>query len=156
MTESMRFEEANKIVNSYVKWSAAAGVIPVPIWDATAVSGVQLKMLHALSKHYGLEFRPQLVRSLIGSLLGGVSSRFLAYGGIGSTIKSIPGVGTLFGLVAMPISSAATAYALGKVFIKHFEMGGTFLDFNPNSSREYFQKELEHTKAAPETDKKTK
>lgn len=147
MAETARFEEANKIVNTYVKWSAAAGIIPVPIWDVAAVSGVHLKMLHALSKHYNSEFSSQLGRKLLGSLVSGVSSRILAYGSVGGAVKAIPGVGTLVGMVAMPISSAAMAYALGKVFIKHFEMGGTLLDFDPNSSREYFHQEIENAKA---------
>lgn len=148
MTETL--EGANKIVSRYVKWSAGAGIIPFPVWDIAAVSATQIKMLHALANHYNVEFKKELVRSILGSLLGGVSSRILAYGSVGQVAKSVPGVGTLFGMIAMPITSAASAYAVGKVFIKHFEMGGTFLDFNTSSSREYFEKELaEKTQAPP-------
>ncbi|MCB9294770.1 MAG: hypothetical protein H6559_16855 [Lewinellaceae bacterium] len=40
-------------------------------------------------------------------------------------------------------STAAAAYALGKVFTQHFDQGGTLLDFDPVKSREFFEKEFE-------------
>jgi lipoate-protein ligase A len=43
------------------------------------------------------------------------------------------------------IGGAAT-YAIGRVFIQHFESGGTFLDFNPEKVREYFKEQFERGK----------
>ena len=37
----------------------------------------------------------------------------------------------------------ATTYAVGKVFIQHFEMGGTLLNFNPDEVRKYFQEQYQ-------------
>ena len=34
-------------------------------------------------------------------------------------------------------------YALGKVFIQHFAAGGTFLSFDPEAVRDYFQTQLQ-------------
>ena len=40
----------------------------------------------------------------------------------------------------------ATTYAVGKVFIEHFESGGTFLDFDPEKMRDHFQELYEEGK----------
>ena len=43
----------------------------------------------------------------------------------------------------MVLTSGASTWALGKVFIQHFESGGTFLDFNPEKVREYYKVQFE-------------
>ena len=41
----------------------------------------------------------------------------------------------------MPVLSAGATYAIGQAFIKHFESGGTLLDFNPPDYRELVKSE---------------
>jgi uncharacterized protein (DUF697 family) len=50
----------------------------------------------------------------------------------------VPIIGTVLGGVSMSLFSGAATYAIGKIFIQHFEAGGTFLDFNPITVKEYF------------------
>ena len=38
---------------------------------------------------------------------------------------------------------SVSTWALGKVFIQHFESGGTFLDFDPEEVKEYFKAQFE-------------
>ena len=47
---------AHKIVKRYMFWSAGAALVPVPVADLIAVSGVQLKMLADISKVYNIPF----------------------------------------------------------------------------------------------------
>jgi uncharacterized protein (DUF697 family) len=141
-----RLAKAHEIVNYYWKWSAGAGLIPVPLLDVAAVTGVQLKMINELAKLYGIPFKKDLAKSSIGSLLGAVTAPVLAAGSIGllgPALKVLPGVGTLLGAVATPTFNAAATYALGRVFVQHFESGGTFLDMDPEKVREHFQREFE-------------
>jgi uncharacterized protein (DUF697 family) len=141
---------AQDIVSNYVWWSAGAGLLPFPVLDLAAVTGVQLRMLSRLSKLYGYEFSENLGKSLIGSLLGSVVPANLARGVVGSLIKAVPVVGPLAGLVTQPAFSGAATYAIGMVFIRHFEEGGTLLDFDPVKRRAYFeQKYNEHKKHSP-------
>jgi len=51
--------------------------------------------------------------------------------------------GQPLGGVAVSLAGATATYALGRVFTQHFDQGGTLLDFDPISSREYFEKEYE-------------
>jgi hypothetical protein len=36
-------------------------------------------------------------------------------------------------MIAMPVAATAATYAIGTVFVKHFESGGTFLTINMRS-----------------------
>ncbi|MBW8727322.1 MAG: DUF697 domain-containing protein [Inquilinus limosus] len=132
---------ALRIVNSYMGWSAGAGLIPLPGIDLAAISGVQLKMVHALSKLYGLPFSRDAAKSVIGALVGGGSTYILA-APVGSIVKAVPVVGLIAGALTQPALAAATTYALGKVFIQHFETGGNLLNFNADDLRRYYSEQL--------------
>jgi uncharacterized protein (DUF697 family) len=143
-------QQARKIVKNYMWWSMGAGLIPVPFVDLVAVSGVQLKMLGEISKIYGVEFQENRGKALIAALIGYVVPSTLSFGSVGSLLKAIPLVGTLVGAPSMVLFCGASTYALGKVFIQHFESGGTFLSFDPAKVKEHFQKEFEEGRALAE------
>lgn len=134
-----------KHVKKYMWWSMGAGLIPVPLLDLGAVAGVQLKMLHRLSQNYGVKFKKNIGKSIIATLTGTITADVLRRSALTSFIKSIPLVGFI-GSVSMPIYAGAITYAIGKVFIQHFESGGTFLDFDPQKVKDYFAKLYEDGK----------
>ncbi len=136
--EMTRDEKADAIVRSYMLWSMAGGVAPF-LLDTIIVSGVQVKMLHTLAKLYDVPFTQNMGKSVIASLAGGVSAGSVSRGGLGSALKMIPVIGPLVGCVAMPVLAGASAYAIGKLFIQHFESGGTFLNFDPSKMRGHFE-----------------
>lgn len=140
---SERSIDATRIVKKYMWFSGGAGLIPIPYLDLAAVSGVQLKMVADISKFYGVPFQANRGKAAIGSLVGFVLPHATACGLIGSTLKAIPLVGALAGAPAMALFCGAYAWALGNVFIQHFESGGTFLDFNPDEVKEYFRTQFE-------------
>jgi uncharacterized protein (DUF697 family) len=140
---SEKEQKALKTVKSFMWWSMGAGLIPVPFVDLAAVSGVQIKMLAELSKIYGIEFHESRGKALTGALLGSIVPGAMSFGAVGSLLKAIPVVGALAGVPSMVVFCGASAWALGKVFIQHFESGGTFLDFDPDKVKEYFKKQFE-------------
>jgi uncharacterized protein (DUF697 family) len=123
--------------------SAGAGLIPIPWVDLTAIAGVQLKVLAELSKIYDVPFRKNCGKAAIASLTSFLLPHAMAFGAVGSLIKLIPIVGTVPGAVWQSMISGAYTWALGNVFIQHFESGGTFLDFDGEKVREYFQAQFE-------------
>jgi uncharacterized protein (DUF697 family) len=143
---SEREQRALGAVKNYVWLAMGAGLIPVPLADWVAVSGVQLKMLAAISVIYEVPYRANTGKAVIASMCGFILPHTLAFGWIGSVIKAIPVVGVLAGMPAMALFSGASAYALGKVFIQHFESGGTFLNFEPEQVKTYFQEQFEEGK----------
>ena len=136
-------QKALKTVKNYMWWTMGAGLVPVPILDLVAVSGAQLKMLAELSKIYDVPFEKNRGKAIVGSLVGFVLPHSLSYGIVFSLLKAAPLVGSVAGGSSMVLLSGASAWALGKVFIQHFESGGTFLDFDPERVREYFKAQFE-------------
>jgi len=139
--ENLRTENANSIVKNHMIWSMGAGFIPVPIADFFAVSAIQLDMIRQLSKLYDIDFKETEGKAMITALTGSGLARIGA-----RAIKFIPGVGTVLGGVTLAILSGGTTYALGEVFKKHFETGGTFLDFDPSRLKAYFDEKFEKGK----------
>jgi uncharacterized protein (DUF697 family) len=136
-----RTVNANNIIKNHMIWSMGAGFIPVPFADFFAVSAIQLDMIRQLSKLYEVDFAQTkgkaFVTALTGSGLAGLGAR---------AIKIIPGVGSVIGGVTLAVLSGASSYALGEVFKKHFETGGTFLDFDPSRLKKYYDEKFEKGK----------
>jgi uncharacterized protein (DUF697 family) len=87
-------------------------------------------MLRRLSQIYEVQFSENRGKSLIAALAGALLPSASTIG-IVSSVKAVPFLGSIVGGLAMPVLSAGAAYAIGQAFIKHFESGGTLLDFNP-------------------------
>lgn len=138
---SIHEESALRVVNRYSLYSAAAGLIPMPVFDMAAVTAIQLKMLKDLADLYRIRYQEDLGKGVVSALLGGIVSSKLAWGAAGSFIKGLPVVGQILGIFVSPAFASASTYAVGKVFIQHFESGGTFLDLDPDKVREHFNRE---------------
>ena len=131
--DDMRSQEANRIVKNHVIGSMGLSLVPIPLVDLVALSGIQLKMLHNLAKLYRVPFSENLGKSLIMALVGGVMPTSTAIT-LASFAKAIPGLGTATGMVSVSVLGGATTYAIGSVFTQHFETGGTLLDFDPKKN----------------------
>jgi uncharacterized protein (DUF697 family) len=129
---------ASKLVDRFAIWSGVAGLVPVPVVDVLAVGGLQLQMLRRLSQVYGVPFSENRGKSLIASLVGATIPTSSGIGAA-SALKIVPIIGTIASAFVAPVLSAGATYAIGKVFIQHFESGGTLLDFNPPSYREFIK-----------------
>lgn len=136
---------AENMVKNFVLGSMGVGFIPIPIVDFLAVGGLQLGMLKKLSTLYGAEFSKSRAKNFISALVGSITPLIFA-GPAASLIKLIPVVGWGLGAASMPIVSGASTYALGKVFVKHFESGGTFLNFEPGRMKKYYKEKFEEGK----------
>lgn len=149
-------QETDRIIREHVGWSCAGGLLPVPLLDIAAVTGVQIRLVRELSLHYKVTFKEHATRNIIASLIGGVGSAAVGRGIFCSVLKAVPVVGAIGGLISAPIVAGAATYALGKVFVEHFETGGTLLDFDSKEMRSYFEEKLkEGQKVARETWDKT-
>jgi uncharacterized protein (DUF697 family) len=141
-----KVHEANEIVKKYMVGSVVVGLVPLPWVDMIALTALQLKMLHRLANLYGIEFSENRGKSLITSLLGGGVPVSFSRNVI-NWLKSVPFYGQVTGMISMFVFGSASTYAVGKVFIQHFESGGTFLTFDPQKVADYYAKQLEVGKA---------
>jgi uncharacterized protein (DUF697 family) len=134
---------AEETVKKYMTVAMGVGLIPVPIVDMAALAAVQLQLVSRLAKHYEVDFSGELGRSLIASLLGGGSSVLASTTASRFVARLIPLQGWLPVAMSTALFAGASTYAVGKVFIQHFESGGTFLTFDPEKVRQYYAQELQ-------------
>jgi uncharacterized protein (DUF697 family) len=141
VASEMRRLKCDMTISKHVAASIGAGFIPVPIVDFALITGIQVDLLYRLCKIYEIKFSKEVARSVLASLVGaavpGFQSTLFASG-----MKFIPGVGTAAALLATPTLSAATTYAVGRVFVQHLESGGTLLTFDAMKMREHFEMAL--------------
>ncbi len=137
-----RIKHADTIIRNHMIWSMGAGLIPVPIADFFAVSAIQLDMVRQLCKLYEVDFKENEMKAIITALV----SSGLAKAGARSAIKFIPGLGSVLGGVAMSVLSGGSSYALGEVFKRHFETGGTILDFDMERLKKLYNEKFEKGK----------
>jgi uncharacterized protein (DUF697 family) len=142
VSERPRTAKAMQSIRRHVPWAAGAGVLPLPGVDLAGIAAVQLHLMADLAELYAVPFRREAAKSLAATLMATLLERGIA-GGLGSVAKLVPGVGTLLGLAVLPGLAAAGTYALGRVFLMHFESGGTFLDFDPAKAEAHFRAEFD-------------
>jgi uncharacterized protein (DUF697 family) len=133
---------AEQSIKSHMLAAAAVGVLPMPLVELAVMAGVHLKLLRSLAKIYEVEFSNQIGKSAIGALVGSDLSVTLS----ASLAKALPGPGWVVGAASGALLGAASTYALGKVFVQHFESGSTFLTFDPAKVRGYYTQEFEQGK----------
>jgi uncharacterized protein (DUF697 family) len=132
---------ALQIVNRHSLYAGGIGLVPIPLVDVVGSMAVQVHLISELSKHYGIEFAENRVKGFITALVGSLAPLPLATGLVGPIVRSLPIIGGVLGAFALPAVNGAVTYAVGKVFIQHFESGGTFLNFDPDKVRDYFKQE---------------
>jgi uncharacterized protein (DUF697 family) len=148
-------DEAHDLIKKSMYASIAAGLVPVPVFDFLAVTGIQLEMLRRLSHLYGVTFMEGKGKNALAALIGG-SFPSSVTPLVVSLVKAIPIVGSTVGALSLPLIAGASTYAVGKVFIQHFESGGTFLTFDPEQVRTYYAEQFKEGKtvaASAETKK---
>lgn len=144
-----RLQQAEAIIRTNTLWAVGAGAIVIPGVDVVAASAVQLKTLKNLSDLYGVKFSEGIAKKVVSTLLvslGGIAAGM----GVASLIKLIPGVGSVLGLLTLPLTAAAFTHALGRVYLMHLESGGTLLDFDPKKMQEHFKSEYEKSRRVVE------
>ena len=136
-----RLASARSLVKNYVLAAAGIGLLPVPLLDLAGIMALQIKLVHGLALHYGVPFKNSVAQSLVASLLSGPSS-FLLAKGLASLAKAVPVLGTLGGGGAVAVTSASVTYAVGEVFVMHFESGGSLLDIDRVKAKALFKRKL--------------
>lgn len=131
------------IVKRNMIWSAGVGFLPIPLVELVAITAVQVKLIKELSDHYDVPFSADLARSSVVSLLSSLGGMAISKVLAASLLRVVPVLGQVAAAVTLPVVSAGVSYAIGRVFISHFEMGGTLLDFDPEAVRDHFKSEFQ-------------
>jgi uncharacterized protein (DUF697 family) len=138
-------EVLEKLLRQHVWGAIGVGLVPIPIVDLVGLTGVQLNLIRKLAQLYEVPFFKEPVRNLLSSLISSTLSAAIAPG-VASLTKFIPIIGSSVGVLSMSLVGSASTYAVGKVFIRHFASGGTFLTFNVENVKTYYDEMFEEGK----------
>lgn len=146
MTEqTTRIDTAESIVKKYMLGSLGIGIVPYPVIDMAVLAGLQLKMLHSLSKVYKIELSDELARQVLTSCLSSATSVSLSLN-VTDLLRFLPVYGWLIKGVSTSAFAGAFTFAIGKLYIQHFESGCTFLTLDPQQVKDYFAAQFEQGK----------
>ena len=147
-----REERVAKIIKSTATWSVASAAIPLPWVDLAALAGVQTKMIIDISDQYGQKPSGEIVRSTVSVLLGTLIPAGAAGAMLSSGLKMVPGLGSIAGFASLAALGAAATYAIGTIFVKHFESGGTISSFSAEEVTEDLKEEFSKSKGKGATE----
>jgi uncharacterized protein (DUF697 family) len=139
--DSAAVEEALKTVERYSKIAAGVGLLPTFVLNFAAVLAVQITMISKIAKIFHVSNDKERIRRSILTLLGSVLTSSVGHG-IGLAVASVPAVlaSTVLSFVLAPALAYSLTSALGRVFVMHFQSGGTLLTFDPKLVRAHFIK----------------
>lgn len=139
---SERMARNQDLVRNHALTAAGIGLIPLPAVDFVALTALQVNLLRKLSSYYDVPFTEEIGKKVVGALIAGYAPVAFAMP-VASLLKAIPLIGQTTGALAASAIAGASTYATGKVFIQHFESGGTFLNFDPVAVREYYREQFQ-------------
>lgn len=139
-------QQAIKLTKRYSLWAAGGGLIPVIGLDIVAIIAAQVKLVREITKVYEVDFKEERAKTIVTTLISGLGIVPIGTGILFSVVKVLPLVGPLAATVALPASAGAITYATGKIFIKHFEKGGSLLDFKAEKMKAAYKALFEEGK----------
>ncbi len=126
---------ARVAVRDYALYVAATTFVPGALLSSIAVSGLHLKMLARLSKLYAVPFSQEPARAVLAAGSGGLLSLFLSSNPVTKIARdfftaTVPWIAVPVRLLAEPAIMGGYSYLLGHAFIRHYENGGHYLNFD--------------------------
>lgn len=137
---------AQNIVKNHMASGGAMALLPIPIFDFASLAGTQVSLVKKLAQHYDVKFDEKTAKTVLVSLFSGAIP-LVTVVGLSSVAKIIPGIGSIGGGISMSMLSGALIYAVGQVFIKHFEQGGTLENFDSTQWISSFKQSFEAQRA---------
>ena len=137
---------ALNIVDRHAMYAAGAGLLPVPLIDSAAIAGVQFAMVRSLADHYSVPFSHERAKAVVSAIAGSVAPVSAGRTAMRFLMNHVPIAGTLFAYATVSVFASAVTFAVGRVFIRHFEAGGSLDDIDVEQSRQHVAGDLERSR----------
>jgi len=121
---------ADEIISRHM-WAAggAAGINPIPLLDIAGGSAITVKMVLELARLYKqpidadtvVKMLEQLGKNLV-AMVGATAAAPAVASGIGSLMKTVPGIGTIAGGLVQGVVQALVTRWIGNVFVTYFQV----------------------------------
>jgi uncharacterized protein (DUF697 family) len=123
-----RLSRAHAIVERHATYSAAGGLIPVPIANVAGVTAIIVRMVKMLSQLYDVPFERDRARAIVVAMVGGAMPTGLA-AVASSTLQYLVPMSGIVGLAVSSVAAVASTRSIGLVFIEHFEGRAPLRDY---------------------------
>ncbi len=130
------------LIQRRIWWSAGAGLVPIPLAEVVAITAIQIRLIKDLADLYQLDFDQERAKSVVITLLGGLGSVSLGKITALGLLRFLPGIGIPAASVSVSAFATGVTYAIGIVFLTHFEQGGTLGDLDPDQAKALFKASL--------------
>lgn len=135
-------QRADTCIRNHVLAAMGIGLIPSFVIEVAGVTGIEVKLIQDLARIYSFPVPGKLIAyKILISLILTVGPLYLAVR-MQSAVKSVPVLGHAAYAGFMAVSNGAAVYAVGKIFQKHYESGGTFLGRGSGEIRQAFADNL--------------
>lgn len=139
--------QADVQIKNHVLIATTLGLVPLPVFDLALLVGNQIAMVRGLSQLYDVAFDKLRARAIVMSLVAG-SAPVVTVVGLSSGAKLMPGIGSLLGSGSVAVGGGALTYAVGQVFVQHFEGNGNLCDVDLAAMRRLFARKVKEGEAA--------
>jgi uncharacterized protein (DUF697 family) len=152
-TMEPREAAAMQIVYRYMAVSAGAALIPLAGLDVVTLAGVHVSLIKRLCDHYEIDFSEHAARNVLIAVFASIGPGVVGSLAGRRVLRALPAAIGPFGWALMSASSAVFSYGIGRLFIHHFEAGGTLLTFDAERLHDVFfhPRADRPTSAAPAT-----
>jgi uncharacterized protein (DUF697 family) len=123
-----RQSRARAIVERHANYSAAGGIIPLPLANIASITAIIVHMVKALSELYGVPYERDRARTIVIGLVGGTMPTGLSTVTASTLFYIVPGA-NLIGLAVSSVAASACTRSIGQIFVERFESGATLADF---------------------------
>lgn len=141
-----RAPKAHNVIRKFAFGSMGVGLVPLPAVDMALLATTQLAMLRALAEIYGVEFSRDKAKAVSSALVAGGASVFVSNNVALVLLAKLSIPVAAAAILSGSVLAGASTFALGRVFVEHFESGGTFLTLDPDQARGTYQEQLEKGK----------
>jgi uncharacterized protein (DUF697 family) len=122
-----RRARAEAIVRRHAAYAAVGGIMPLPLLSFAGVTAIILRMVKALSDHYGVPFERDRARAIVIGLMGGAMPTGLGVVASSTLAYMVP-ASAVIGLAVSTVVAAAATRSIGRVFVEHLESGATLVE----------------------------
>ena len=141
----LRRLKADQTVRDHALLASGAMAIPIPLLDMAAETTIQIRMVSRLCALYGVDFAEHRLKTVIAGVLSGISAGWVA----GRLMRYASFASYFSNFWPSALFTGGITYAIGQVFIEHFESGGGIHDLNARKAagllRRKFQSPAAHT-----------
>lgn len=138
--------EDDRVVLRYAYMAGGSTVQPLGALRNLGLLRLQLRMLHELCRLHRVHYAQYTGQALIVALIGNLRQQYEGPRPWARYASWLPGLGLLDATLRFPEQPEAITYAVGRVFQRHFEHGGTLLNFSTTENEALFASALTEAK----------